>query len=576
MANKKLFSNKSVNVPVATSVNRAGGIAYEMSDMHALAQLVCTGTFNSTYYASAQDNLELVKKYVQKLRGNPEFVAKVALYARNCNYMKDTPAYLCAVLAAWGESKLFRRIFPMVINNVKMLRNFVQIGRSGEAGKVLNMSSGCVRRAINDWFNVKSSDFIFKGSIGNNPTMKDVLKMARPKPNTEEKAALFAYLLDYQFDKRSKSYLLKDKDGVTIRKHKFSSLPKLVQDYENFKSTHKGEIPKVEFRMLDSILDEKELRSLWSSQAETGSWQLTRMNLNNFLKYKVFDNSKLQTVVAERLRDKHCIKKSNVYPYQLLMAFLNAKGNMPVEITEALQDAMEVSVDNIPKINGGVNICIDTSGSMSSAITGNSGVPSKARCIDVAALFGAAILRTNKDANVIPFDTRVHSTKLNGRDSIMTNAAKLAGFGGGGTDCSCALKYLNNNNAKENTVIFISDNESWFDTRNSGSYFTYSANLRGRGTSMMEEWTKYKKRNKAAKLICIDLTPRNNSQVSENRDILQIGGWSDQCFDIIAKFIENNEGSNDFWVKEIQKISLEALTQDQSSSIIEMEAMDAS
>jgi 60 kDa SS-A/Ro ribonucleoprotein len=93
---------------------------------------------------------------------------------------------------------------------------------------------------------------------------------------------------------------------------------------------------------------------------------------------------------------------------------------------------------------------------------------------------------------------------------------------------------------------------------------------------MMEEWGKYKKRNKAAKLICIDLTPRNNSQVSENKDILQIGGWSDQCFDIVAKFIENNEGSNDFWVKEIEKISLDSLTQDQSSSIIEMEAMDAS
>ena len=48
----------------------------------------------------------------------------------------------------------------------------------------------------------------------------------------------------------------------------------------------------------------------------------------------------------------------------------------------------------------------------------------------------AAILRKNPSAEVLPFDFDVVKVKLNPRDSVMTNAARLASVGGGGTNCS--------------------------------------------------------------------------------------------------------------------------------------------
>ena len=52
--------------------------------------------------------------------------------------------------------------------------------------------------------------------------------------------------------------------------------------------------------------------------------------------------------------------------------------------------------------------------------------------------------------------------------------------------------------ARVDTVILVSDNESWADRRSGW----------GRGTAMMKEWETLKRRNKGAKLICLDLTPK--------------------------------------------------------------------
>src|SRR5205814_1450840 len=114
--------------------------------------------------------------------------------------------------------------------------------------------------------------------------------------------------------------------------------------------------------------------------------------------------------------------------------------------------------------------------------------------------------RNNPETEVIPFETSVVSTtrlKLNPKDAIMTNAQKLAGIGGGGTNCSATLELLNSQNAKGDVCIYVSDNESWLDSGSSH----YS-----RGTQTMVEWEKFKRRNPLAKLVCIDLTPTRTQQ----------------------------------------------------------------
>jgi 60 kDa SS-A/Ro ribonucleoprotein len=210
-----------------------------------------------------------------------------------------------------------------------------------------------------------------------------------------------------------------------------------------------------------------------------------------------------------------------------------------------LQKSADFALSNIPEFDGQVYVMVDTSGSMKSPVTGQRGsVTTKTQCVDVAALVASAVLRKNPDTKVIPFDTSVHDVRLNPLDSIVTNAQTLAKFGGGGTNCGEALASVNRKNGKGDLVIYVSDNESWVTT---GGY--------NRGTAMMVEWNKFKVRNPNAKLVCIDITPNTTTQVHDREDILNIGGFSDNCFDVIAKFVElgNNK---DLWIKTIEAVDL--------------------
>jgi 60 kDa SS-A/Ro ribonucleoprotein len=127
----------------------------------------------------------------------------------------------------------------------------------------------------------------------------------------------------------------------------------------------------------------------------------------------------------------------------------------------------------------------------------------------------------------------------------MTNAQKLASIGGGGTNCSAPLRQLNKAKSKGDLVIYVSDNESWIDSNRSWNS----------GTETMKQWNEFKVRNPNAKLVCIDIQPNATTQASERGDILNIGGFSDQVFEMIALF-DKDELNPDHWVGVIEEVEV--------------------
>ena len=249
-------------------------------------------------------------------------------------------------------------------------------------------------------------------------------------------------------------------------------------------------------------------------------------------------------MIAARLADPAAIRKARVFPYQLLTAYKAAGAGVPQIVRDALQDAMEIATANVPEIDGQVYVCADVSGSMQSAVTGTRGSATSAvRCIDIAALVAAAIVRKNPSARVLPFEDKVIDLQLNARDSIMTNAEKLASVGGGGTSCSAPLRRLNQQMAHGDLVIFVSDNESWADPQ------------QGRGTETMRQWERFRKRNPNARLVCIDIQPYRTVQAQEREDVLNVGGFSDDVFTLVAGFAAGRMAAG-HWVKIIEDIAV--------------------
>ncbi len=524
MANKNLFKSiVGMLSPKADIINEAGGLAYQMEPKQALAQYAATGCFSHTFYADAGDQLDKVLALANEVE--PDFVAKTAVFARENGNMKDIPALLLAVLSI-RDKALFERVFLRVADNGKMLRNFVQIMRSGAVGR---KSLGTLpKRMVREWFEKRGTEQIFKQSVGRSPSIADILKMVHPKPADEEREALFGHFIGREIDA--------------------DKLPEIVKHFERFKSGDLAEVPNVPFQMLTALpLGAKE----WTAIARNAPWQMTRMNLNTFQRHGVFADKEMVKLIAERLRDRDAIGKARVFPYQLMTAYKAAAANkgIPREITEALQDAMEIATGNVPKIDGKVWIFPDISGSMQSPVTGyRRGATSTVRCIDVAALFAAAILRNNPTAEVIPFESKIVEVKLNPRDSIMTNAEKLASLPYGGTNCSAPLRELNRRKAAGDMVIYVSDNESWIDT-------PFYGRFGGSSTETMKHWNEYKNRNPEAKLVCIDIQPYDHTQAKERRDILNIGGFSDQVFTLVSEFAHGTMDDG-HWVGVIDKVEL--------------------
>ena len=176
------------------------------------------------------------------------------------------------------------------------------------------------------------------------------------------------------------------------------------------------------------------------------------------------------------------------------------------------------------------------------------------RCVDVAALFAAAILRRNPDSVIVPFDTRAYRVRIDADDSILSLSQRLSRYGGGGTDCSIPLCEANTHyrHRRFAGVVLVSDNESWVGSGRYGS------------TGVMTQWNEFvtnqsrldrhaREARLAPKMVCIDIQPYGNTQALERDDILNIGGFSDAVFHVVSSFLSND--TNRF-VKEVEGIEL--------------------
>ncbi len=509
MANKSLFSSFRgflADVPRTDSVNNAGGAAYGRTTEDALAQLALTGCGNSTYYVGAEQQLDEVLALAAKV--DARFLAQLAVYARREGFMKDMPALLCAILAT-RDVEILAEVFPQVIDNGRMVRNFVQIIRSGVTGR--KSLGSAPRRLVRQWLTAASDQHLLNASVGQSPSLADVVKMVHPRPVSAERDAFFAWLIGKDYD--------------------LAALPSVIREYEAWKESRSGEVPDVPFQMLTAL----DLgRDEWMEIARNASWQMTRMNLNTFARHGVFEVREMKGLIAKRLADPELIRRARVFPYQLLTAFHAADKKVPGVVLNALQDAMEVAVSNVPKVDGRVAICPDVSGSMHSAVTGyRKGSTSAARCIDIAGLIAAAMLRQNSDALVLPFEAKVQEVRINPRDSVMTNANKLASLPCGGTNCSAPLKWIADKHERVDLVVIVSDNESWIDSPHYGHWG-------GGATETLKQWQRIKAQSPNAKLVCLDIQPNTHTQAKDRQDIINIGGFSDQVFKLISAFADGS------------------------------------
>jgi len=529
------MATRTTKLKAADARNNAGGLAYRLPPKHALAQLAATGSLSNTYHATADDQLAQVRALAEQV--DDAYLAKLAVYAREKAYMKDMPAALLLLLSRRSPA-LFRQVFPRVIDNGRTLRTLFQMLRGGTFDR--KSLSYALQRAFQDWLNTVSVGTLLSASIGNDPSLRDVLRLARPTPTTNERRALFGWLTGRTEAKWAPATT--------------ADLPAEVRDLVAYRTaTTEDEqvaiLGRARFRW-DLLADAARGPKVWKALARQMGAQALRMNLNTLLRHRVFDDAEMVAYVAGRFADPGEIARSRQFPYQYLAAYLNADAAVPAPVRDALNQAAELACGNVPALPGPVLVGLDVSASMRTKVTGTrgKGQPTKMRCVDVAAVFAAAVLRRNPGSAVVPFDSGPHAFAGGAAVAILDLARTLARFGGGGTDCSIPLRegHTTYRDRPFAGAVIVSDNESWIGTGRHGS------------TGVMTEWQAFVA-NQARlgtalpKLVCIDVQPSATAQAEDRADVLNVGGFSDAVFDVVAAFLA---GGADRFVAEVESVPL--------------------
>src|SRR5205814_5851067 len=100
---------------------------------------------------------------------------------------------------ATQDTVRMQKVCDRVVDNGRVLRTLFEMIRSGQFGR--KSLSGSLQRAFQRWLNTASVEKLLSASIGHDPSLRDILRLARPTPADNARRALFGWLTDQEVAK---------------------------------------------------------------------------------------------------------------------------------------------------------------------------------------------------------------------------------------------------------------------------------------------------------------------------------------------------------------------------------------
>lgn len=455
------------------TVNREGHVAYAMTDKAKLVTQVLCSFFdeNQFYGKNTEDMKQTIKRVID---ADPAFVSKLAVFARREFNMRSVAHVLTAELAHAEKGK------PFVRNTVRgvSLRGDdvteIMACYLSTFGKPVPAS---LKKGISDVL-LTFDEYTLAKYKGDRDAvkMRDLFRICRPTPKNAEQSALWKRCLD----------------GTLA-------------------------IPETWETELSANGNTKESWEKLIGGGKLGYMALLR-NLRNIVQA---DPDNLQDALR-RISDPAAVKKSRQLPFRFLSAYRSVTGlpNTGSSVLDALEDAADAAVSNLPKIPGKTVIAIDVSGSTGNRVSTNSDI----RCCDISTLLGLIAARICEDAIVYKFNTVIRKETVSHRTAILQVTANATCSGG--TNMRLPFIQMLRDKIKADRIIILSDNQ---------------CNC-GYGFSVQHLAAQYRRETGNDLWVhAVDLQGYGTQQFSGPRTNI-IAGWSEKVFDFIL-LAEQGEGS---------------------------------
>ena len=455
--------------PTNKTVNKSGHSAYKMQDKAKLVTQVLTSFFNESKFYG--DNTEEMKQTIQSvIAKDPEFVAKLAVFARREFNMRSVSHVLVSFLAHEVNGKPYTR---KAVKAVSLRGDDVTEIMSCYLSMFGKPIPNALKKGIADAMQGfdKYTLAKYKGE-GKGVKMRDLLCLCRPTPKTKEQSEMWKQLLNGELE-----------------------TPYTWETELSAKGNNK--------ETWESLID----------SGKVGYMALLR-NLRNILNAKPSNVNK----VLDTIQNPDAVKRSKQLPFRYLSAYKELINIGSSKWFDVLENAVEASIENMPKLHGTTVIAVDTSGSMTGAVSTKSNV----RCYEIAMLLGLIANKICDDSVFYTFSYDAKKYPLSKRNGILHT---VTNFGcGGGTNMSAPFEKMIADGVKADRVIVLSDNE---------------CNIGDRVQRAADECRR--KTGKDFWVHAIDLQGYGTQQFHGTKTNI-VAGWSEKVFDFI-RLAEQGEGS---------------------------------
>jgi hypothetical protein len=479
--------------------NYASGDAIAIQDpKFDLYIMTVSSMVDDNYYQTAGEHIQRLRHLVTQLE--PEFVVKLAIYARTELNLRTVPLVLLVELAKiHNGDNLVSQGLERCIQRPDELVRTLEIYKDSNCYGSYKLLSKQVTKGVAKAFNKFDRYQLAKYRMSNNDlTLRDVMFLTHPKPKDEEQAALFKELA---------SDTLRSEDTWEARQSA---------------AGQEGLTPK---GVWEQMIDERKI-----------GYMACLRNLRNFLA----DNISAEHIaqVAEYLTNHTAISRSKQLPFRFYTAYRelqrlkdsyllinNKEINLDSleKLKEAVSYAAFYSLSNLDLIQDGdvIMSMVDTSGSMGNSMTANSTVS----VAELALFYGSMFNFFNDNCRLGYFGTNV-AFEEELLVSPFENAMNLREHmqkTGHSTNAHLILDLLLEAKHKVDKIFLWTDCQFW----NSDSQ-TYNA-------SFMQSWNKYSEFSPESKIYLIDVVGYGRtSPLSIADNVSYIHGFSAETFRTIA------------------------------------------
>ncbi|PJJ60982.1 TROVE domain-containing protein [Hymenobacter chitinivorans] len=496
-----------------TVLNHAGAVAYTLTPQLELYAAVATAALSDQFYEKADTRLQRLRELVA--RNDPEFVARLAVYAREQLYLRTVPLVLTVELARQHSgsslvSRLVARVVQRADEITELLAYYAQANERAGV-KTLNRLSKQVQKGLALSFNRFDGYQLAKYDRAGQVRLRDALFLVHPTARDAEQQALFDQLVQ-------------------------GTLPTPYTWETELSALGQQAFASAEERTAA-------FRTAWETLITSGKlgYMALLRNLRNILEADVSAGA-VERVCAT-LSNEQAVSRAKQLPFRFLAAYREVlvvqSGYVPL-VLEALETAIAHSTANLRGFDTSTRVVVacDVSGSMQQPVSPRS----KVLFYDVGLVLG--MLLQGRCGHVVTgmFGDSWKRISLP-RGRTLQNVQEFyrrEGEVGYSTNGHLVIKDLLQRREVVDKVMLFTDCQLWNST--------------GDGGSLAQAWLDYRRTvAPQARLYLFDLAGHGAAplEVREGHGVALIAGWSDKVFDVLQAL--ENGGSA---VTEIDKIDL--------------------